>query len=480
MHVKSPEKNIESETLVTLETPLIQSGFMQTVEAGKNTVIWHSLFGKPKIISREMQEFLGIFSSPKTLRAIYDEYELSQDEIAYIQELIADHYLILDGFDERAFLAQKMRERERQITDGSLIKYLELIMSEVCNFRCTYCMHFNNLETSDRITNPHKLMDFNTAKKAVDGFLQILRKHKNNAAEINFGGGEPLLAWPVIRQVLEYCRLAYDNQFDFRFFINTNASLMTAEIARELKSHRVEVASSLDGTREGNDKVRLTKSGGGTFASIIKGFDTLAAQDYPLNGIAVTINECNFSDLNENIIDWAKARGMREVRIDIDVIGMVEIPLADIVAKLMRIRRYAHKSGIDVAGFWSRPAENLNDSTLEANVAFCGAVRGNSMCISPSGNIYGCGYSTTKLGSLDKIESFCAQGGAYHHFVKDHLTGAMNACKGCMIEGQCGGGCNITQEYARAMQTTKIDRMCDFWRQMTRTLLSEQLHENKF
>jgi len=46
-----------------------------------------------------------------------------------------------------------------------------------------------------------------------------------------------------------------------------------------------------------------------------------------------------------------------------------------------------------------------------------------------------------------------------------------------MIESQCGGGCNITQEFARATKTVKIERMCDFYRQMTRELLLEQLRE---
>jgi len=370
-----------------------------------------------------------------------------------------------------------MREREKEIVSGSLIDYLELIMSEVCNFRCTYCIHFNNLETSDRINNPKKFMRFEMAKETVDRYLEILRRHGKYIAEINFGGGEPLLAWPVIKQVLEYCRIVYGSEFEFHFSINTNASLITLEVAEILKEHRVKVASSLDGLREGNNRVRLTKSGGGTFSRIMHGFDVLTQVGYPLDGIAVTVTEKNFHELDEMIIDWAADRGMKNVRIDIDVVGMVEIPIEDVVAKLMRIRRYAAECSIDVPGFWSRPAENLNESTLESRVAFCGAVRGNSMCVGPSGNIYGCGYSTTQLGNLPEIQSFHTPGAAYYHFVKDHLIGTMEMCKGCVIEGQCGGGCNITQEFARATKTTKIERMCDFYRRMTQEILREQLRE---
>lgn len=454
----------------------MKSPFVQVVQNGDSAVVWHSLFGYPKVISTETLKFLESFAEPATIYSRFGD-EITEDGQEAIEELLRCYFLVPEDFNDRVFLEDKMREREAEIVSGSLIDYLELIMSEACNFRCTYCIHFNNLETSDRINNPKKFMRFETAKETVDRHLEILRDHGKRTAEINFGGGEPLLAWLVIRQVLEYCCATYGSEFEFRFSINTNASLITSEIAATLKEFRVEIASSLDGLREGNDRVRLTKSGGGTFSQIMRGFDALAQAGYPLDGIAVTVTEKNFHELDESVIDWAVARGMKNVRIDIDVVDMVEIPVEEVVAKLMRIRRYAAARGIDVPGFWSRPAENLNESTLESRVAFCGAVRGNSMCVGPSGNIYGCGYSTTQLGNLVEIQSFHAPGTAYHRFVRDHLTGVMEMCKGCMIEGQCGGGCNITQEFARATKTTKIERMCDFYRRMTQEILREQLRE---
>ena len=457
-----------------LDVVYMKSPFVQVVRNGDSAAIWHSLFGYPKIVAVETLEFLESFSEPATIHSLLDD-ELTEEDQEAIEELLRCYFLIPEDFDDRAFLEEKMREREAEIVSGSLIDYLELIMSEACNFRCTYCIHFNNLETSDRINNPKKFMRFDIAKETVDRYLEILRGHGKHVAEINLGGGEPLLAWPVIKQVLEYCRATYGSEFEFRFSINTNASLITADVAEVLKEHCVEIASSLDGLREGNDRVRLTKSGGGTFSQIMRGFEALEQAGYPLDGVSVTVTEKNFHELNESIIDWAVARGMKNVRIDIDVVDMVEIPIEEVVIKLMRIRRYAAARGVDVPGFWSRPAENLNEATLESRVAFCGAVRGNSMCVCPSGNIYGCGYSTTQLGSLSEIQSFHAPGTAYHRFVRDHLTGVMEMCKGCMIEGQCGGGCNITQEFARATKTAKIERMCDFYRRMTQEILREQL-----
>ena len=454
----------------------MKSSFVQGVRNDDFAVIWHSLFGYPKVVSAETLEFLELFSKPETIRCHLGNELIDEDREA-IEELSRCYFLVPDDFDDRVFLKERMREREKEIVSGSLIDYLELIISEACNFRCTYCIHFNNLETSGRIDSPKKLMQYNTAKEAVDRYLEILRGHGKRVARINFGGGEPLLMWSVIKWILEYCRAAYGSEFEFNFSINTNASLVTKRIAKTLKEHRVEIASSLDGLREGNDRVRRTKSGNGTFSQIIRGFDALAQAGYPLNGIAVTVTENNFHELDESIVDWAVVRGMKNVRIDIDVVGMVEIPIDDIVAKLTRIRRYAAKQSVDVIGFWLRPAENLNESTIEDRVAFCGAVRGNSMRVDPSGNIYGCGYSTTKFGDLLEIQSFYAPDTVYHRFVRNHLTGALEMCKGCMIEGQCGGGCNITQEFTQAAKTAKIERMCDFYRRMTQEILREQLRK---
>jgi radical SAM protein with 4Fe4S-binding SPASM domain len=423
--------------------------------------------------------FLDIFTSPRTPQSIFNEYEFDKDTKTAISELVKSYFLVPNGFDERAFLIDKMKVVEESIASGSLVNYLELVMSEVCNFRCTYCIHFYNLERSNRINNPRKFMTFEVAKEAVDQYVIILRHHNKKIVDINFGGGEPLLAWPVIKQVLDYCIKVYSQEFIFKFSLNTNASLITSTIAADLKKFRVEIATSLDGLREGNNQVRLTKKGKGTFDVILKGFNILAAQGYPLQGVSLTVSEYNFPYLDERIINWVVKQKMSEVRIDIDVIGMVDIPLEEVAEKLIRLKRYAKKYGIEIAGFWSRPLENLNTSPLEDQVTFCGVVRGRSICVTPSGKIYGCGYSTTEFGTLDHISSLFVPNNPYFRFVQEHLTGMKEMCWGCMIEGQCGGGCNITQEFARAAKTTKIERMCEFYRLMTRELLLEQLREEQ-
>ena len=318
-------------------------------------------------------------------------------------------------------------------------------------------------------------MTFEMGRTAIDCYLEILRKNKRKEATINFGGGEPLLSWPVIERLLVYSSETYGQEFVLEYSINTNSSLITFQIAETLKRFNVQVATSLDGLKLGNNLVRRTKAGRGTFDLVTRGIHRLAQAEYPIDGIAVTVNEQNFAYINEDLINWAIKQSIFEVRIDIDVIGMVKVAVEEVAQRLMRIRKYALARGVKVVGFWSRPLENLNDSTIESDVVFCGAVGGSSLCVSPSGTLYPCGYSTTRLGSLQEIGSLCLVEGNYYQLVASRQTGKMKMCRECIIEGQCAGGCHITQEFVEMTRTDKAERMCEFYREMTRRLLMEKL-----
>jgi len=280
---------------------MVKSQFVQIIRYCDKAVVWHSLFGYPKIVSEDTLELLDIFSTPHSIGTFLDEYDIGENGEEVIHDLIESYYIVPKDFDERTFLAKITQEREQVIVEGGLIGKLELTMTEECNFRCAYCVHFGNLGMSDRIKNPNKFMTFRVAKEAVDLYIKILRRHGKSVAKINFGGGEPLLVWPIIEQILKYYRLKYISEFPCNFAIITNASLVTPEIAKNFMEYGVEVASSLDGLGEVNDSVRLTKSGGGTFDVIIRGLDNLAVFNCPVD-IAVTINDSNFHFVDEKLL----------------------------------------------------------------------------------------------------------------------------------------------------------------------------------
>jgi radical SAM protein with 4Fe4S-binding SPASM domain len=251
-------------------------------------------------------------------------------------------------------------------------------------------------------------------------------------------------------------------------------SLLTEEIAETLIKYDVEIATSLDGTKEGNDQVRLNKDLSGTYDQIIHGFDILKKLGHPIKSFAMTVTEKNFFDVDTKIIDWAASRNIEEVRIDIDVVGMVDIPVEDVVRKLTAVREYAKKLNILVDGFWSRSAENLGLIPEEEDIGFCGGERGNSACIAPSGQVFPCGYSNYQLGHYTELSTIHLNSEYQELLARRNLL-KLEACKACPIFGFCRGGCLITKEANNSPE--KNSYMCKLYIAMTEVIIRESVDD---
>lgn len=457
---------------------IIASRYMQSIPYDESSsIIWHSIFGRPMLISNEIAEILSKYSENQECFNINDLFspDYDKDEIKEATQLLCKANILLpgnttsEGYNEDYYI-EKIFEKHN-VSAGNKIKNLSLIMSEECPFRCKYCIHFAN---SNHQYNPEKKMSFKIAKDSIDYYLESISSRHLKKAYINFGGGEPLLNWKIIKQLLPYIKEC-SNKFGIpiKIGINTNLALLTIDIAKTLIQYGVEIAASLDGTKNGNDAVRLTKDLGGTYDQIIRGFDIMRELNHPLDGFAMTVTEDNFSDIDTPLVDWAASRGMSEIRIDIDVVGAVDIPIDEIVSKLVKVRQYAKTKGISVIGFWSRPAENLGLTPEEEDVGFCGGERGNSICIAPSGQVFPCGYSNYELGKYTEIPHIFTKK-TYLDLISHRNILNLSECKDCPILGFCRGGCMITKETAENAPS-KFSRMCELYLAMTYEILRESV-----
>lgn len=404
----------------------------------ETTFIWHSVFGKPLLVSNELSNYL--INKQRSNRAI-TATELSiafninkEEAIEVLEQLISDHYVTESDIAEQSKIHELFTKYNK--IGQNKIRYLSLIMSEECNFRCKYCIHFAN---SKHRFNPEKFMKEEVAKKAIDQYIKTVLYNNLNEAYINFGGGEPLLNSRTILRLLDYIEDIRKNiPIPIKLGINTNASLLTDYVAKALIAHNVEIAASLDGLEDGNNSVRLSKKLKGTYKSIIDAFDILEKNGHHLNGFAMTVTEDNFNNISNELVDWAVSRDMEEIRIDIDVVGTVNISIQEIVDKLMTIRRYGKQHHINIIGFWSRPAENMGLDPNEEDIGFCGGERGNSICVTPSGQVLPCGYSNYVLCNVDEI---CAISnlGRYQQLIQKRNLLDNKRCKDCPILGFCRG-----------------------------------------
>jgi uncharacterized protein len=453
---------------------LVKSDFAQRICGGEEAIIWHSLFGKPKRVSLDTLELIDFFSQPQTVASLKAEYDAGKEVDDVIRELTEGYILISPGFNERRFLEAISQEREAALLGGGLVRRLDLKITEECNFRCRYCVHFISLGISDRLTHPEKFMSLELARKSVDEYVSLLKRLNKKDARITFSGGEVLIAWSVLEQVVLYYNERYAADCPCSFSIMTNASLVTAEIAKRLRELKISVATSIDGLGPVNDLVRITKSGAGTFARIIAGFNNLEAEGIPIDA-CVTVNDLNLRHIDESMIDWAAERGMKELRVTPDMVNMFDIPVPEVVDWLKRLRACGKIKGIDVTGGWHRPFSNFNDSALERLLSYCEPICGDTLSVAPSGLIYGCCYSTSSVGAISRLDRLFDDKGEYRQMVSSHIVGRRQECFGCEIEGSCAGACEITRESAAADRTAKVNQMCELFRQMTRELFLEML-----
>ena len=457
-----------------MEERIVKSKNLQFVRDGNMFVVWHSLFGYPQILNAEGVDLLEFFSTPKTvseLRKINEFLDLNEN----LDLLRRIYFLIPSDLDERSLLHEKTLHCEENIRQGKEIEYLSLIISEDCNFACKYCISNSMINASYRRKNRLRLMSLNTAIKAVDIFVSLLLENGKKEAYINFGGGEPLLNFKVIRKVLEYCKDKYGRILKFKFRLNSNISLMNRQMAEILKGFGVEIAVSLDGTKGANDAVRQEKSGRGTFERIMYAIDILRHFGHKVDGFSATVTEENFNLIDDSLIKFAKDYNFSSIRVDLDVIHLLSIPVELAIKKIMSLKRLADLNGISLTGFWERPVENLNLSILEKHIAFCGGVAGKSMCVSPSEEVFICGYSANNfaklsLRSIKKSEK-------YHSLITKRLAGRISRCRGCIIEGQCIGGCHITEEFDALKKEDAIKYNCTLYRSITVELLKDNLSE---
>ncbi len=174
-------------------------------------------------------------------------------------------------------------ETSMELPKSAVVKALCLHVSHDCNLRCKYCF----ASTGDFGTG-RKVMTLDTAKKAID--FVIAKSGNRHNIEIDFFGGEPLMAMDVVKETVLYARsLEAKHDKCFRFTITTNGVLLDDETIEYINQEMSNIVLSLDGRETVNDAMRPTVNGKGSYDLIVPKYQKLIEQrekekDYYVRG----------------------------------------------------------------------------------------------------------------------------------------------------------------------------------------------------
>lgn len=312
------------------------------------------------------------------------------------------------------------------------ISCLTLMICQKCNLRCRYC-YGDGGEYSDSGE-----MSFEIASKAID-YLFNVSSSKN--LSIIFFGGEPLLKFELIQDVVEYADEKANNcDRKIRYSITTNATLVNTEIAKFLAYNRFNVTVSIDGNEESNNRNRYYANGTGGFLQTINGIKFLSEQGVHISARA-TVCDNNCNDIFENLklllkenfcyVHFAPAANMMNLG-SYDIFQKQMKKIADYFFACIAEKKY------DIA----LKIRNINDIVNRIHVggirnSHCGA--GNSMlAVDIHGELYPChrfvSNKETQIGTLNQ---------GIKEEKTEQLKFSLNEsqCHDCWAIVLCGGGC---------------------------------------
>lgn len=333
----------------------------------------------------------------------------------------------------------------RQYADKTLnapIKAMCLHVSHDCNLRCEYCF----AETGDFGTG-RKIMTPEVGKKAIDFLIEKSFSREN--LELDFFGGEPLMAWDTVTQTVDYARsIEKKHGKNFRFTITTNGILLDDEKIEYINREMSNCVLSLDGRREVNDRIRYTPNRKGSYDTIVPKFQKLVAgrtkegrTDYYVRG---TFTKYNL-DFANDILHMAEL-GFKQLSVEPVVTdqkfpyAITEKDLPVIFSEYDRLYDIMAKEP-DRFNFFHFKIDLDQGPCAIKRLRGCGC--GNEyVAVTPDGDVYPChqfvGMENWKMGSIfDGI----IDKNIKDYFAKTHIY-SKKGCSECWARFYCSGGCN--------------------------------------
>lgn len=380
----------------------------------------------------------------KILADYPDRRDVNQEEI---RECLEDIQLLKK---ENRLFSKDLFEplSENLAMKQDTVKALCLHVAHTCNLNCSYCFAAQGKYHGER-----DLMSFETGKKAID-FL-ISHSGDRHNLEVDFFGGEPLMNWETVKEIVAYARLREkEENKHFRFTLTTNGVLIDQEVMDFCNREMDNVVLSLDGRKEVHDHFRKDYQGRGSYEKVVPLFQAFVqsrrGKSYYIRGTFTHHN----TDFTKDIFHMADL-GFTELSMEPVVcppsdpyaLTQEDLPVLyeqyEILAKEMLRRK---KEGRPFT-FYHYMLDLSHGPCIYKRIAGCGSGT-EYLAVTPKGELYPChqfvGETAYRLGDLEK--------GIVNSALRDRFAScnvyARPQCRDCWARLYCSGGCAANAYHA--------------------------------
>lgn len=380
----------------------------------------------------------------------------SREEI--IEEILKKYPNMEDVTSEEISLCiddiEELKRQEKLFTDETyanvavdfkfktnVTKALCLHVAHTCNLNCSYCF-----AAQGKYKGEDALMSLEVGKKAMDFLIESSGTRRN--LEVDFFGGEPLMNWEVVKELVRYGRIREkEADKNFRFTLTTNGVLIDDDVIEFANKEMDNVVLSLDGRKKVHDHFRVNYAGKGSYDLILPKFKKLVEsrgnKGYYMRG-TFTHNNVDFTN---DIFHMAEL-GFTELSMEPvvckegDPYALTESDKAvvfeqyEILAKEMLKRK---KEGKPFT-FYHYMLDLAHGPCIYKRVSGCGS-GSEYFAVTPNGDLYPChqfvGAKEYLMGNVfEGVKNIEKQ-----NEFKSCNVYAREECKDCWARLYCSGGC---------------------------------------
>jgi sulfatase maturation enzyme AslB (radical SAM superfamily) len=444
---------------------LVRSRFLVRVprEDG-DAVVFHSLYGTSLVLNPAAEAVLDLFGTPTTLGAA--RAASHGDPRPAVATLVARRFLIDPAADERAEFSRCMRPAAPET--GAHLRDLVLLAAEQCNLACPYCIKDRLMDL--RPERPQARIAGPTARAAIDAFLAVAERSGHRDLGLQFRGGEALLNAGVVLDAIRHMRARWTRGAVHASMVS-NATLVTAAIARALAELRVTVEVSIDGPRAVHDAVRVTRGGRPTYERVVAGLARLRAAGVDVPNVNATVTAETLASLDASFFADLARLGVRHLNLEPDVLRPAHPDPHALAARLLELREAARAHGIELSGCWGRALRAL--TVVGGGAPLPPPADYPLLIVDARGHVVPWEYNgVAELGPVTDLAGVLASE-AFRGHVESRTPGRIPECVGCEVEGLCQGNASMTLVYERATGRSGLfAHRCELIRAMTRGVLA--------